>query len=110
MNTICRLMLILVLLPVMVSCSRKEKPADELTPMNAVEKYGGVMGNALKKSKAMDAELYLKNKINTFQIQEGRYPSSLDELVEKKYLEKLPEPPRGMVFQYDPSTGKVSAR
>jgi competence protein ComGC len=37
----------------------------------------------------------LKNKINTFQIQEGRYPNSLDELVEKGYIEKLPEPPEG---------------
>jgi len=94
----------------MASCKKKEKPADGLTPMNALEKYGGVMGSALKKSKAMDDVLYMKNKINTFQIQEGRYPYSLNELVEKKYLEKLPEPPKGATFHYDASSGTVEAK
>lgn len=94
----------------MGACKRKENSADELTPMNALEKYGGVMGSALKKSKAMDDVLYMKNKINTFQIQEGRYPYSLNELVEKKYLEKMPEPPKGATFHYDASTGKVEVK
>ena len=102
---LCLLTLLLV-----VSCSRKKKAEEKLTPFNAAEKYGGVMGTALKRSKAMEDILYLKNKINTFQIQEGRYPSSLDELVEKKYIEKLPQPPAGMTFHYDPSTGSVDVR
>lgn len=93
-----------------VSCNRREKPGEELTPMNAVEKYGGVMGKTFKKSKAMDDLLYMKNKINTFQVQEGRYPYSLNELVEKNYLEKLPEPPKGMAFHYDASSGKVDVK
>jgi len=91
-------LVIFVLLPFLViSCNRKKETEEELTPMNAVEKYGGVMSKTLKKSKAMDDVLYMKNKINTFQIQEGRYP-------------KLPEPPKGMAFHYDPSTGKVEVR
>ncbi|MCM8777644.1 MAG: hypothetical protein NC905_05225 [Candidatus Omnitrophica bacterium] len=93
-----------------MSCSRKKKTEEELTPFNAIEKYGGVMGTAMKKSKAMDDVLYLKNKINTFQVQEGRYPYSLNELVEKKYIDRLPEPPKGMSFRYDPSTGNVSVQ
>jgi hypothetical protein len=104
-------LVIFVLLPFLViSCNRKKETEEELTPMNAVEKYGGVMSKTLKKSKAMDDVLYMKNKINTFQIQEGRYPNSLNELVEKDYLDKLPEPPKGMAFHYDPSTGKVEVR
>ncbi|MCM8760332.1 MAG: hypothetical protein NC832_01250 [Candidatus Omnitrophica bacterium] len=93
-----------------VSCNRKKKTEEELTPFNAIEKYGGVMGSAMKKSKAMDDVLYLKNKINTFQVQEGRYPYSLNELVEKKYIDRLPEPPKGMSFRYDHSTGNVSVQ
>jgi len=93
-----------------VSCGRKEKPEEVLTPMNVVQKYGEVMGGALKKAKAMDSLLYMKNKINTFQIQEGRYPYSLNELIEKNYLEKLPEPPKGMSFHYDVSTGKIDVK
>ena len=107
---VIRVLCVLFILLSFVSCSRKKKAEEELTPFNAVEKYGGVMGTALKKSKAMDDVLYLKNKINTFQIQEGRYPSSLNELVEKKYIEELPQPPKGMTFHYDPSTGSVDVR
>jgi len=94
----------------MVSCKKKEQSGENLTPMNAVEKYGGVMSKTLKKSKAMDGMMYIKNKINTFQMQEGRYPSSLNELVEKRYLDKLPEPPKGMTFNYDPATGNIDVK
>ncbi len=108
-NIFCAALVLLMSLG-LASCKQKEKPAEELTPLNAIEKYGGVMGSALKKSKAMDDVLYMKNKINTFQIQEGRYPYSLNELVEKQYLEKLPEPPKGATFHYDASTGKIEVK
>jgi hypothetical protein len=98
---------ILFILLIFVSCSKKK---EELTPLNAPKKYGETMGRAMKKAKAMDDILYLKNKINTFQIQEGRYPNSLDELVEKGYIEKLPQPPEGMKFVYDPKTGSVEVK
>ncbi len=103
------IVLALLFLPLLLSCNRREKEED-LGILNAPEKYTGVMGKTLKKTKAMDSLLYLKNKINTFQIQEGRYPASLNELVEKKYIEKLPVPPEEMVFTYDSSTGKVDVK
>lgn len=102
--------LIPLLLFILPSCQKKEEKSKKLTPLNAPGKYGEVMGRTLKKSKAMGDMLYLKNKINTFQIQEGRYPSSLQELIDKGYIEKLPTPPEGMKFVYDPSTGKVDVR
>ncbi|MCX8083124.1 MAG: hypothetical protein N3D17_07035 [bacterium] len=108
-----RIIMVICIIFIMVcsiSCNRKKKVEEELTPFNALEKYGGVMGTAMKKSKAMDDVLYLKNKINTFQIQEGRYPSSLNELVEKHYIERIPEPPKGMSFRYDPSTGNINVQ
>ena len=101
----------LLLVPLMaVSCKRGENSEEGLNPMNAVEKYGGVMSKTLKKSKAMDDLMYMKNKINTFHMQEGRYPYSLEELAEKKYLENVPEPPKGMAFHYESSTGKVEVK
>jgi hypothetical protein len=42
-----------------------------------------------------------------FNVQEGRYPKDLNELVEKKYMRVLPEPPYGMKIVYDPNTGTV---
>ncbi|MGC8977042.1 MAG: hypothetical protein ACP5OB_05400 [Candidatus Ratteibacteria bacterium] len=102
--------ILVFILPIFIlsGCSKKKK--EELTPLNAPLKYGETIGRAMKKAKAMDSVLYLKNKINTFQIQEGRYPNSLDELVQKGYIDKLPSPPEGMQFFYNPKTGEVSVK
>lgn len=45
--------------------------------------------------------------VNVFQMQEERFPASLDELVTKGLLEKLPALPKGKSFTYDPQTGKA---
>ncbi len=50
----------------------------------------------------------LNENVQLFNVQEGRLPKSLDELVEKKYLGKLPYPPAGMKLAYDATTGKVT--
>jgi len=105
-----KLIISFVLLLLLVSCGKKKESPESLTPLNAGEKYGEVMGKAMKKSQAMDDILYLKDKINAFQIQFGKYPSSLDELVEKGIIEKLPEPPKGMRFVYDPRVGGVEVK
>ncbi len=102
------LLTLLFILFILSGCSKKKE--EELTPLNAPLKYGQTMGRAMKKAKAMDEVLYLKNKINTFHIQEGRYSESLNELVEKGYIEKLPEPPEGMQFVYDPKTGSINIK
>lgn len=50
----------------------------------------------------------LNNDIQLFNVQEGRNPKDLNELVTKKYIGKLPEPPAGMKINYDPVAGKVT--
>lgn len=104
-----KIILISLITCLFFGCSKKK---EELTPLNAPLKYGETMGRAMKKAKAMDGIIYLKNKINTFQLQEGRYPNSLDELVEKGYIKKeeMPKPPEGMQFIYDPKTGNVTLK
>ncbi|MDA1046745.1 MAG: hypothetical protein O3A82_07445 [Verrucomicrobia bacterium] len=44
-----------------------------------------------------------------FEAMEGQKPKSLDELVKKGHLTKMPKVPYGMKFNYDPKTGKVEA-
>lgn len=102
------LLILILCLFISSGCSKKKK--EELTPLNAPLKYGETIGRTVKKAKAMDDILYLKNKINTFHIQEGRYPKSLEELVEKGYIEKLPSPPEGMQFVYDSKTGDITLK
>ena len=43
-----------------------------------------------------------------FNVDQGRNPKDLNELVEKKFIPKLPDAPRGMQFQYDATAGKVT--
>ncbi len=57
-----------------------------------------------------DALMYLSNKINTYKRQNGRYPESLQQLVNEGFIDKIPEPPPGMQYNYDPSTGKLSLK
>ena len=94
----------------LVSCGKKREPAPEspaLNPGNAIEQYGGVMGKTYQKAKAMDIILPLKQLVDSFYVQEGRYPTALRELVDKGYVKELPKPPAGREISYDPSTGIV---
>jgi hypothetical protein len=49
----------------------------------------------------------LKPAIDQFQVDKGRYPKDLNELVTEKYISKVPEAPYGMKVDYDPATGAV---
>ncbi len=91
------------------SCGKKSAPESEedLNPANAVEKYGGVMGKTYKRAKSFDALLSLKHDITSFQVEQGRWPASLQELVEKEYTKELPKPPEGMSFKYNPENGSI---
>jgi hypothetical protein len=50
----------------------------------------------------------LNQAVQLFNVQEGRYPKDLNELVEKKYIGKLPDAPVGMKLSYDATAGKVA--
>jgi hypothetical protein len=45
--------------------------------------------------------------ISLFQVDKGRNPASLDELVREKYLAKIPEPPYGSKLVYDAVKGEA---
>ena len=49
----------------------------------------------------------LDKAIQLFNVEKGRNPKDLNELVEKKYMPKLPAPPFGSKLDYDPASGKV---
>ncbi|HPP66485.1 MAG TPA: hypothetical protein PKX05_01060 [bacterium] len=91
-----------------VSCSKKtQQQPQPQSSGNPIEEYGGVMSQTLKKAKGMDAVLPVKQLVDSFYAQEGRYPSSLDELIAKNYVKQIPPPPKGYTYTYTPSTGDV---
>ena len=50
----------------------------------------------------------LTQAVNSFQAMEGRYPYTLDELVQYGYLYQVPQLPPGRQYAYDNVTGKVT--
>lgn len=112
-----RLLLSLVVISLtvgFVSCGKKHKfqpePPPPFTAGNAIQQYGGVMGKTYQKAKAMDVILPLKQLVDSFYVQEGRYPTSLQELVDKGYIKELPKPPTDRGISYDSTTGTVSLK
>ena len=49
----------------------------------------------------------LNQAVQLFQVQEGRLPKDLNELVEKKYIAQIPETPYGTKLDYDATSGTV---
>ncbi|HUC85000.1 MAG TPA: hypothetical protein VL970_07405 [Candidatus Acidoferrales bacterium] len=51
----------------------------------------------------------LNQAIQLFNVQEGHYPQTLDELT-PKYVAKIPDAPLGYKFNYDPAQGVVTIK
>jgi hypothetical protein len=49
----------------------------------------------------------LNKAIEMFNVQEGRFPKDLNELVTKKYMPLIPTPPFGSKLEYDANAGTV---
>jgi hypothetical protein len=78
------------------------------TPANAAGGYMGALARGQQVAvKTVDLTALNEN-VRLFNVQEGRNPKDLDELVTKQYLSALPHPPAGMKFVYDAVQGKVS--
>ena len=49
----------------------------------------------------------LNKALELFNVQEGRFPKDLNELVAKKYIPQIPTPPFGTKIEYDTNAGTV---
>jgi hypothetical protein len=78
-------------------------------PLTAPVDYLGAVGAAQRSSAATIDTTSLQKAVQAFQAGEDRLPADLQELVKEGYLPRLPEPPRGMRWAYQPSTGRVGA-
>jgi len=67
---------------------------------------GAVLSQKVQVENRMDLTM-LRKAIEAFQQGEERYPATLNELVEKNYLKSMPQPPKGMQFQYNPADGSI---
>ena len=49
----------------------------------------------------------LDKALELFNVQEGRFPKDLNELVAKRYIPQIPTPPFGTKLEYDTNSGTV---
>lgn len=96
----------------LVGCNKKEPastppPKGSENPLDAPGRYGGALVQAQKQAVKTVDLAGLNQAIKLYQTQEGHFPKELKDLVGPDYLPKLPEPPNGMKFDYNPSTGEV---
>lgn len=51
----------------------------------------------------------LRRHLAAFQMAHGRFPNDLEELAVDQGMPRVPAPPDGMRWTYDPATGQVAA-
>lgn len=76
--------------------------------VNAPADYVGANVRAKHQAEVTTATSSVNNAVRMFQVAEGRFPNSLNELVQEDYLPAMPTLPRGASFNYDAQTGAVT--
>lgn len=76
-------------------------------PATAPVDYLNSAANAQKRAVKTIDTAAINKALETFYVQEGRFPKDLFELVEKGFMKAIPEPPVGMKLNYDTNSGIV---
>ena len=89
-------------------CGKESSSPNTLTPASAPAGYVGAMARGQQLAVKTIDVTSLNQAVQLFNVQEGRNPKDLDELVAQHYIGALPKPPAGMKLVYDAAQGKVS--
>ena len=99
----------------LASCSQKaDKPAattnttaSDSSPLTAPVQYLGAAAKAQQNAVKTVDKASLNQAIQQFNVDHGRNPKDLNELVEQKYIAKTPAAPYGSKIVYDLNSGEV---
>ena len=99
----------------LVGCGgQSDKPAEATnatssgtTPLSAPADYVGALGKAKQAAEKTVDTASLNQAVQMFNVEKGRFPKDLNELVTEKYISKLPPAPYGMKIEYDATSGRV---
>ena len=69
--------------------------------------YLGAAGKAQQSAVKTVDTASIDKAIQLFQVDRGRYPNDLNELVQEKYLPQIPATPYGTKLVYNPQNGEV---
>lgn len=98
----------------LLGCGEKsEKPPQSTnsaasSPAGAPAGYLGTLSRGQQTAVKTVDTASLNQAIQLFNVEHGRYPKNLDELVQEKYVRQLPAAPYGMKLDYDAAAGKVN--
>lgn len=76
-------------------------------PLTAPVDYIGAVGAAQRQAAKTVDLTSLTQAVQAFQAGEERLPKNLQELVSEGYLPRIPAPPKGMQWTYQPQSGQV---
>ena len=79
-----------------------------MTNDGAFGQYMGGLAQAKQNAGKTVDVASLTRVISQFQVDKGRFPTDLNELVQEKYISRIPDAPYGMKIDYDPATGTVA--
>src|SRR5438309_10128736 len=82
-------------------------PASGSSPLTAPVDYLGALGKGQQKAVQTADVVTLKSAIQMFNVDKGRNPTDLNELVKEQYIPRLPAAPYGMKIVYDATAGTV---
>ncbi len=100
---------------VLTACSQKSDapvastntPSAGSSPIDAPAGYLGALAKSQQAAIKTIDTTSLDQAIQLFSVENGRNPKDLNELVEKKFIGKIPEAPFGTKLVYDPAAGTV---
>lgn len=91
----------------LTGCGQNSSTQTQSASTNPADITNNVLVNSKRTAdKTIDVS-YLNQALQLFNVQEGRYPKTLDELT-PKYVAKLPDPPLGYKLNYDAAKGEVT--
>ena len=98
----------------LAGCNKESTPPAQATnapssgnPLNAPGEYlGGLAKGHQSAVKTVDVSS-LNHAIQLFQVDKGRFPKDLNELVTEKFITRIPEAPAAMKIVYDANAGTV---
>jgi hypothetical protein len=82
-------------------------PANAANNNNPADYLGALVQAKKTADKTIDVS-YLNEALNQFNVQEGHYPKTLQELT-PNYVAKIPDLPAGYKLDYNPVKGEVKA-
>ena len=111
MKLLCLLSTAALLIAGCGQASDKPAPATNSSsgnPLNAPADYLRGLGRAQQSAVKTVDTTSLNQAIQLFNVEKGRNPRDLNELVEQKFIPQIPAAPYGTKLVYDASSGKVS--